>query len=389
MPFRLIFRLACLLWIALTAGTVFAQQPGAQGPVPVTVVTVEASDVQLTSLLPGRVVASSVAEVRPQVDGIIKERLFTEGTPVKLGDPLYRIDDATYRALVAQAEAQVAQAEAQLRTAQQDADRNEELLARNTISQQTRDDSVATRDAAAAALALAKAQLMAANINLDRTTIRAPLSGVIGLSLTTQGALVSAGQSDALTTIRTLDPVNVDVTQSAAEILRWRRGERGAGMDRDPVVSLLLADGSKYEHTGRLSAAEPYVNETTGVVVLRMQFENPEGLLLPGMYVQVEVPLGVAKGAILTPQEGVSRDTRGQPLAYVVGANNVIETRQLTIEGARDNQWIVTSGLNTGDKVVIEGVQRIANGATVAPEERKPAPAPAADAAPAAGAANP
>ena len=372
----------------IAASPLWAQQPGAQGPVAVTYVVVEPSDVTLTSLLPGRVVASSVAEVRPQVDGIITERLFTEGTEVKLGDPLYRIDDATYRALVAQAEASVAQSEAQLRTAQQDADRNEELLQRNTISQQTRDDSVATRDAAVAALALSKAQLMAANINLDRTTIRAPLSGVIGLSNTTQGALVSAGQADALTTIRALDPVNVDVTQSAAEILRWRRGEAPpAGPERDPIVSLTLADGMKYEHTGRLSAAEPYVNESTGVVVLRMQFDNPEGLLLPGMYVQVEMPLGVAKGAILTPQEGVSRDTRGQPLAYVVGEGNVIETRPLTIEGARSNQWIVTAGLNPGDRVVVEGSQRIANGATVAPEER--ASNTDAAAAPAASAANP
>ena len=266
-------------------------------------------------------------------------------------------------------------------------------MQRNTISQQTRDESVATRDAAAAALALSKAQLNAANINLDRTTIRAPLSGVIGLSLVTQGALVSAGQSDALATIRTLDPVNVDVTQSAAEILRWRRGQTPqAGPERDPIVSLTLADGSKYDHTGRLSAAEPYVNESTGVVVLRMQFDNPDGLLLPGMYVQVEMPLGVAKGAILTPQEGVSRDTRGQPLADVVDADNVIQSRPLTSEGARGNQWIVTGGLNAGDRVVVEGVQRIANGATVAPEERAADPAAPADPAPAdpaPGAANP
>ncbi|TPE52535.1 efflux RND transporter periplasmic adaptor subunit [Amaricoccus solimangrovi] len=386
MSFRLKSFLAGALGLVVAVAAPAGAQQQARGPVPVTVVTVQASDVALTSLLPGRVVASSVAQVRPQVDGIIKERLFTEGTPVELGDPLYKIDDASYRAQVAQAEAQVAQAEAQLRTAQQDADRNEELLQRNTISQQTRDESLATRDAANAALELAKAQLMAANINLDRTTIRAPLSGVIGLSLTTQGALVSAGQSDALTVIRTLDPVNVDVTQSAAEILRWRRGQRpGSGPDPDPMVSLTLADGSKYGHTGHLSAAEPYVNESTGVVVLRMQFDNPEGLLLPGMYVQVEIPLGTAAGAILTPQEGVSRDSRGQPLAYVVGENDVIETRQLTIEGAQGNQWIVTAGLEPGDRVVVEGVQKIANGATVTPEERAAAPADtdAADATPA------
>ncbi|PZQ52496.1 MAG: efflux RND transporter periplasmic adaptor subunit [Rhodovulum sulfidophilum] len=360
---------------------VSAQQGGQGGPVPVTVVTVQAEDVTLTSLMPGRVVASSVAEVRPQVDGIITERLFTEGTPVELGDPLYRIDDAVYRAQVAQAEAQVAQAQAQLRTAEQDAARNDELLQRNTISQQTRDDSFAARDAAAAALELAKAQLMTANINLDRTTIRAPLSGVIGRSLTTQGALVSAGQSGALSVIRALDPVNVDVTQSAAEMLRWRRGQDAAGrLEGDPSVTLSLADGSKFDQTGHLAAAEPYVNETTGVVLLRMQFNNPDGLLLPGMYVQVEMPVGVAKGAVITPQEGVSRDTRGQPLAYVVNADNVVETRELTIESARGPDWIVTGGLSAGDRVVVEGVQRISNGAEVVPEERGATPERAAQA---------
>jgi membrane fusion protein (multidrug efflux system) len=367
--------------LTVLAPPAFAQQGGPGGPVPVTVVTVKAEDVTLTSLLPGRVVASSVAEVRPQVDGIIKERLFTEGTAVTVGDPLYRIDDAVYSAQVAQAEAQVAQAEAQLRTAQQDATRNEELLKRNTISQQTRDDSLATRDAAAAALALAKAQLMAANINLDRTTIRAPLTGMIGRSLTTQGALVSAGQGDALTVIRALDPVNVDVTQSAAEMLRWRRGEDDATrLADDPSVTLTLADGTKFDQIGHLAAAEPYVNESTGVVLLRMQFNNPVGLLLPGMYVQVEMPLGIAKGAIIAPQEGVSRDTKGQPIAYVVTADNVIETRALTLEGTRDADWIVTGGLNAGDRVVVEGTQRISNGAAVAPEERGATPAPAAQA---------
>lgn len=371
MPFRLKPLLAGALGL-LVAGATPAAAQQASGPVPVTVVTVEASDVTLTSIVPGRVVASSVAEVRPQVDGIIKERLFTEGTSVELGDPLYQIDEATYRAQVAQAEAQVAQAEAELRTAEQDARRNEELLSRNTISLQTRDESVATRDAAAAALELAKAQLIGANIDLDRTTIRASLAGEIGLSQTTRGALVSAGQTDALATIRQLDPVNVDVTQSAAEVLRWRRGHRPETGDKpNPNVSLTLADGSRYPVTGELYAAEPYVNESTGVVVLRMQFANPDGLLLPGMYVQVEIPLGVAAGAILTPQEGVSRDTRGQPLAYVVDENNVIESRPLTIDGTQGNQWIVTAGLNPGDRVVVEGVQRIATGATVEPTERE------------------
>lgn len=363
----------------LFAATGASAQQGARGPVPVTVVTVAPEDVTLTSLLPGRVVASSVAEVRPQVDGIITERLFEEGTPVKIGDPLYRIDDAVYKARVVAAQAAVAQAEANLSTAERDAARNSRLLESSTVSEQTRDNSIAARDAAAAALEIAKAELLAANIDLDRTTIRAPLSGVIGLSLTTEGALVSAGQSGALTIIRSLDPVNVDVTQSAAEMLRWRRGTEVRPEGMDQTVSLTLADGTKYAETGRLAAAEPYVNESTGVVLLRMRFSNPEGLLLPGMYVQVEMPVGIARGAILAPQEGVSRDARGQPLAYVVGAEDTVELRQLTVAGARGNQWIVTGGLAGGDRVVVEGVQRIAAGAKVAPEERQAT----ADAAPA------
>lgn len=367
-----------LLASVLLAGPAVAQAPGGKPPpVPVTVQTLETEDVTLTATLPGRVVASAVAEVRPQVDGIVIERLFDEGTPVKFGDPLYRIDPATYEAKVAQAKAQVAQAEAEMRAARREAERVVTLIERNVVSSQTGDEAFATRDMAEAGVAVAKAALKTAEIDLDRTTIRAPLSGMIGRSLTTQGSLVTDGQSQPLAIIRRLDPVLVDVTQSAAEIVAWQRGitaDRLAGGEQRVWVT--LADGTRYGESGVLTAADPYVNEQTGVVTLRLEFPNPDALLLPGMYVQVAMPQGVAKNVIRTPQQGVSRDRRGRPIALVVGADGVVEERQLTVVEARGPDWLVSSGLHDGDRIIVEGLQKVRPGAQVAPEEKAP---PAAD----------
>ncbi|APZ52113.1 efflux RND transporter periplasmic adaptor subunit [Salipiger abyssi] len=343
---------------------------GEQPPQPVTVVTLDSSDVTLTSTLPGRVAASGVAEVRPQVSGIVTERLFEEGRPVEEGDALYRIDAASYEASKAAAEASLAQARAQLASAEREEARQAELRQRNVTSQQNLDDAIAARDVAAAAVKVAEANLLAAEIDLERTTIRAPLSGVAGLSDTTQGALVTAGQASALTTIRMLDPVNVDVTQSAAEILRWRRSGQAVAEESDQVVTLRLADGSTYEHTGRLAAAEPHVNEQTGVVVLRLEFPNPEQFLLPGMYVQVELPQGVVQDAVLVPQEGVTRDRRGRPMAMVVNGENVVETRELEVQRDQGANWVVTEGLAPGDRIIVAGLQKVSPGMTVSPQER-------------------
>jgi len=338
------------------------------------VVTLKASDVTLTSMLPGRVVASGVAEVRPQVDGIITARLYQEGADVAVGDPLYEIDPATYRAALAAAEAAVAQAEARLRAAEREAARVRRLIERNVASEQNLDEAIADRDAAAAALEVAKADRMGAEIDLARTTVKAPLSGVIGRSLTTQGALVTDGQAEPLAVIRAIDPVLVDVTQSAAEIIAWRRGLMADRLaDASPEVALTLADGSIYGESGLLTAAEPHVHETTGVVTLRLEFPNPERLLLPGMYVQVEMPQGVARGVVLAPQEGVSRDRRGRPTALVVGADDVVEERVLEIVAARGDDWIVSDGLAPGDRLIVEGLQKVRPGAEAAPEERAPA----------------
>lgn len=371
---------AVMLGVALGAATVAtapqasAQSAGKGGderpPQPVSIVTLKTEDVTLTARLPGRVVASGVAEVRPQVDGIIVERLFEEGGEVTLGDPLYRLDADSYRARVAAAEAQVAEAAARLRASRKEADRAQELINRGVVSEQRLEEAVSTRDVDAAALQVAQAELQAAQIDLDRTTIRAQLSGVVGRSLTTQGALVTAGQAEPLAVIRTLDPVYVDVTQSAAEILAWRRGATQRKLsDADTRVSLVLADGETYDQTGEMTAAEPYVDEGTGVVTLRMTFANPDRLLLPGMYVQVDAPQGVVQGAVLAPQQGVTRNRRGEPIAYVVADDDTVEERTLTIAQARNAHWVVTEGLEAGDRLIVEGLQKIAPGARVAPEE--------------------
>ena len=369
-PASALLRPLALAAAVMISPAVSAQEQGERPPQPVTVVTLQSSDVTLTTKLPGRVQASGVAEVRPQVSGIINERLFEEGTTVNRGDPLYRIDPATYEAAKASAEAGLAQAQATLASAERELKRQQELRDRSVTSQQTLDDAMAARDVAEAAVKVAEAQVLTSDIDLERTTIRAPLSGVVGLSDATQGALVTASQATPLTTIRSIDTVNVDVTQSAAEMLRWRRSGQAAARESEAEVSLRLADGELYEHTGRLAAAEPHVNEQTGVVVLRLEFPNPDHFLLPGMYVQVELPQGSVYGAVLVPQAGVTRDRRGRPMSMVVNAENAIETRQLTIESDQGNQWVVSEGLQPGDRVVVAGLQKIAEGQTVAPEER-------------------
>ncbi|MCA8881135.1 MAG: efflux RND transporter periplasmic adaptor subunit [Rhodobacteraceae bacterium] len=362
------------------AGPAAAQQPGQGAPMAVTVVTLQPQTITLTTTLPGRVAASAEAEVRPQVNGIILDRLFKEGAHVDAGDPLYEIDPATYKAAVAQARAAVQQAQVQYDNAVTEAQRLNELQSRKVASQQALDNAQATRDAAAAAMQVAEAQLSQAQIDLDRTTIRARLSGEIGLSQTSPGALVTASQADPLAVIRKLDPVYVDVTQSAADLLRWRRGQSAeVAADADKQVELILADGSTFDHKGTLTAAEPHVDPQTGVVTLRMEFANPDQLLLPGMYVQVKMPTVAAHDIFLAPMEAVVRDRRGRPVAWVVNKDNVVEERQLTVLQDHGNDWVVSQGLEPGDRMVVAGFQKTAPGATVKPEDLQAAAAPAAD----------
>ena len=368
-------------FVSLVASVALAPMAGgaqqSQGPVSVSVVTVQPQSVTLTSTLPGRVAASAEAEVRPQVNGIITERMFEEGADVEVNAPLYQIDTATYEASVRQARATVSQADAQLRAAEREAVRLQELQARNVASEQALDEATATRDSAIAGLELARAQLNSSEIELSRTTIRARLSGRIGLSQTSQGALVTASQAEPLAVIRKIDPVYVDVTQSAADLLRWRRGETERALaGADGTVRLKLADGSIYAETGQLKAAEPNVDPQTGVVTLRMEFSNPDMLLLPGMYVQVDLPVEVAENVFLVPQEGVIRDRRGRPLAWVVNAGGVVEAREITILQDRGSDWVVDSGLKAGEQVIVAGFQKTAPGATVVPQERVTTSAP-------------
>lgn len=376
-------RIALFFVLPLSAALIpvmgHAQAPGGgDAPPPkVTVVTLHTQDVPLTNTLPGRVTASAEAEVRPQVTGIVTQRLFEEGSRVKVGDPLIVIDKTTYEASVAQAEAAVAQARAQADNARREAARVGELRDRRVASESTSDTAIATRDSAEAAVKVAEAQLLTARIDLDRTTIRAELDGEIGLAQTSQGALVAAGQAAPLAVIRTLDPVHVDVTQSAAEVIRWRRdmASNDPSQRPDQKVSLTLADGSEYTETGTLTAAEPYVNESTGVVTLRLSFSNPQAILLPGMYVQAVIQQTTAKGVILAPQEGVSRDRRGEPIALVVNAKDQVEQRNLTIVQDMGNNWVVSAGLEDGDRLIIEGVQKVGVGMPVVAEEQQAPPA--------------
>lgn len=373
-------RIASCLILPLTVGfssvAASAQDPGNAPPPAVTVVTLAAQDVPLTTTLPGRVTASAEAEVRPQVNGIVTERLFDEGRQVAVGDPLFRIDPTTYEAAVAQAEAAVAQALAQAENARREADRFGALRDRRVASESSTDSAIAARDAAEAAVKVAEAQLQTARIELERTTIRAELDGEIGLAQTSQGALVTASQATPMAVIRTIDPVYVDVTQSAAQVINFRRqmAESDWKTRADQKVTLRLADGSDFDQEGEVAAAEPYVNEATGVVTLRLAFANPQRVLLPGMYVQAVVQQTIARDVILAPQEGVMRDRRGEPIAMVVNAENAVEQRQLTILQDFGNDWVVSGGLQDGDRLIVEGLQKIGVGMTVTPEERQPAP---------------
>lgn len=337
----------------------------AQQPTPsVTVQTAKAEDFTLTVRLPGRIKASTVAEVRPQVSGIIRERLFEEGARVEAGQVLYKIEDETYAAALASARAAVAQAQASYDFAVVEARRAEELLASKSGSAANRDTKVADRSKAEAALQVARAQLTTAEIDLERTTIRAPISGIIGFSETTPGALVAAQQATALTTIRALDTINVDVTQSANDLMQWTVGKKVGSPQNTGVASMILPNGQVYPLKGDLKAAEPRVEPTTGMVTLRVAFANPDGLLLPGLYVEVELPQTVVKDAVLVPQSAVMRDTAGGAFVWVVEEGKVAVRPVTTVTGS-GNRWVVGSGLKSGDAVVTSGFQKAAPGAPV------------------------
>ncbi|MFC3181603.1 efflux RND transporter periplasmic adaptor subunit [Cypionkella sinensis] len=374
---------ASLLALAfcVTPAALLAQQ--APPPPAVGVMAAKAGEYTLTTRLPGRIKASTVAEVRPQVSGIIRERLFEEGAWVETGQPLYKIEDEIYAANVAAAKAAVAQAQANYNLALSDGNRAEELLSTNAGSKANRDKAIAARDAAAAALQAAKAQQTSAEIDLDHTTIRAPITGVIGLSQADPGTLVAAQQAATLATIRALDPVFVDVTQSAGDLLRWKSPGDARDFLKSAEATMILPNGTTYGQKGKLQAAEPQVEPTTGMITLRISFANPDFYLLPGLYVEVELPQATEKNAILVPQSAVMRDTTGGANVWIVegGAEGgKVAVRPVTIMGASGSNWVVTSGLNTGDQIVTSGFQKAGPGADVVilpPEGAAAAAAPA------------
>lgn len=342
---------------------------GAGAEQEVGVVTLRGQSVTLSSELTGRVNATMTSDVRPQVDGIIKQRLFTEGAEVKAGQVLYQIDPASYQASYDQAAAQLKNAQATVQSTRLKSQRYAALVKENGVSQQDADDAKAAYLAAVASVAQYQAALETARINLAYTQVRAPIAGRIGISSVTPGALVTASQSDALATIRALDPIYVDLTQSSAQLLKLRRQQ--AALQRGAVtpVAIKLEDGTPYAHAGKLELTEVAVDEATGSVTLRAVFPNPEHELLPGMYVHATVDNGVDPKAILAPQQGITRDAKGEATALVVDEKNKVAQRTVSAERVVGSNWLIGSGLNEGDRLIVEGTSKVTIGAAVKPVE--------------------
>lgn len=375
------FRAQTLLVLAgsLLLAACGSEQAPPQMPAPdVTVVTLKAAPVSMTRDLAGRTVPFLVAEVRPQATGIVKRRLFEEGGLVKAGQPLYELDDANYVAARASAQANVARARASATSARLAAERSAELVKSSLVSIQDNERTQATAQEAAAEVAAAVANLQAAEVNLGYTRIVSPIAGRIGKSSVTQGALVTANQESALATVQQLDPIYVDLTQSSNEWLQLRREMQAGRLEQaDGVpVKVLLEDGSEYKHDGRLEFADVTVDPGTGSYSLRVRVPNPEHLLLPGMYVRAVMDMGVRPDGVLAPQQGISRDPKGNATAMVVGADGTVEARTVITSRAIGDQWLVESGLEAGDRMIVEGLQKVQPGGKANAVEQGAAPAP-------------
>ena len=330
----------------------------------VSVIVMAPQRVALVTELPGRTSAVLVADVRPQITGLVQSRRFVEGSDVKAGQVLYQIAPETYRATLDSAVAAIAKAEANVRTSKLKVDRYNELIAIKAVSQQDADDALATLQEAVADVATAKATLQTARINLDFTRITSPIAGRIGKSTVTPGALVTSEQTTALATVQKIDPMYVDLTQSSLTLLRLKHSlAQGHLTSGSAPVRLTLEDGSPYLLTGTLKFSDVTVDTNTGMVTLRAEFPNPTGDLLPGMYVRALVEEGVDEKALLAPQPAVSRDAAGKPVAYVLTADNKLELRNLQTGRAVGNQWLVTDGLKAGDRLVVQGQQKAKVGA--------------------------
>ena len=366
------FAVAAMLVLPLAAcggGKEQVQQQPA-GPPQVGVVAVNSESVTLTSTLPGRTVAFETSEVRPQVNGLIQARLFTEGDQVRAGQPLYRIDPQPYVTQVASARAALARAQSAIASSAALQRRYGELVKINAIARQDFENATTSAAQARADVAAQQAALRSAQIDLARTTVRAPISGRIGRSIATTGALVTSGQAEALTTIQRLDPIYVDVPQSSADLLALRQKIAAGDLTRGGQaarVRLRLEDGSIYPIEGTLQFADVSVDPTTGTQTIRARFPNPRSLLLPGMYVRAELVEGTQGNALLVLQRAVQRDEKGQPTVMVVGADNKVQMRTLTASRTIGENWLVTAGLKAGEKVIVEGGMMLRPGMPVKP----------------------
>lgn len=367
-------RPVALLVLGLAAG--LSGCGGAQGSgggnaqVPeVAVVTLAPRSVSITDTLPGRTTAFRVAEVRPQVSGIVQKRLFTEGTEVRAGQQLLQIDAATYQAALSSAEATLKRAEAHLVSAKLLEERYKPLIAANAVSQQDYDNAVADHAQAEADVAAARAQVEAARINVVYTQVRSPISGQIGRALVTEGALVTANQDQALALVQQLDPIYVDISQSSAQMVRLQRQLASGELRKDGAnqaeVTLTLEDGRQYPEAGKLQVSEVSVDPGTGAVALRAIFPNPRRELLPGMFVRAELVQGQRPDALLVPQRGVTRNQRGEATVLVVQADDTVAERVIGTDHVVNNAWLVTRGLKAGDRVIVDGLQKARPGQKV------------------------
>jgi len=358
--------------LALTGCNEKESQQSAPPAPDVGVVTLKSGPLQITNELPGRTSAYRVAEVRPQVSGIILKRNFTEGSDVQAGVSLYQIDPAPYQAAYNSANGELAKAQASANIAQLTVKRYQKLLGTQYISQQDYDQAVATSQQANAAVVAAKAALESARINLAYTKMTSPINGRTGMSSVTEGALVTSGQANALVTVQQIDPIYVDVTQSSGEFLRLKQELADGKLKQEngrAKVKLVTNNGMEYQQEGTLEFSEVTVDQSTGSITLRAVFPNPDKSLLPGMFVRAELEEGINPNAILVPQQGITRTPRGDASAMIVDKDNKVEVRQLQTGAAIGNKWLVTEGLQDGDRVIISGLQKVKPGVQVNAQE--------------------
>ncbi|ECH1097030.1 multidrug efflux RND transporter periplasmic adaptor subunit AcrA [Salmonella enterica subsp. enterica] len=358
--------------LALTGCDDKQDQQGGQQMPEVGVVTLKTEPLQITTELPGRTVAYRIAEVRPQVSGIILKRNFVEGSDIEAGVSLYQIDPATYQATYDSARGDLAKAQAAANIAELTVKRYQKLLGTQYISKQEYDQALADAQQATAAVVAAKAAVETARINLAYTKVTSPISGRIGKSSVTEGALVQNGQASALATVQQLDPIYVDVTQSSNDFLRLKQELANGSLKQEngkAKVDLVTSDGIKFPQSGTLEFSDVTVDQTTGSITLRAIFPNPDHTLLPGMFVRARLQEGTKPAALLVPQQGVTRTPRGDATVLVVGADNKVETRQIVASQAIGDKWLVTDGLKAGDRVVVSGLQKVRPGAQVKVQE--------------------